>query len=176
MFPCSYVISINLGNNITSIGDGAFYDCIKLTNINIPNSVTSIGTRAFNNCSDLSHVCYLGSSDPGKSSTSVFDGCNKLDNVIVIKDYTDISFCGMPISKRETYVEIKLDDGVKVNEIDVNEFVQIMCETSGNSKDNISVEVKTDDNNNVICILVYVNDEQTANKCIKQWFYYICIL
>ena len=34
-------------NSVTSIGDGAFYDCSSLTSITIPNSVTSIGEEAF---------------------------------------------------------------------------------------------------------------------------------
>ena len=32
---------------VTSIGDGAFFDCTGLTSVTIPNSVTSIGGSAF---------------------------------------------------------------------------------------------------------------------------------
>jgi len=42
-----------IGNSVTSIGQGAFYECKSLTSITIPNSVTSIGGSAFGGCSNL---------------------------------------------------------------------------------------------------------------------------
>ena len=41
---------------VTSIGDGAFYDCSGLTGVAIPSSVTSIGDSAFYDCSGLKSV------------------------------------------------------------------------------------------------------------------------
>ena len=42
---------LNIPNNVTSIGDYAFYNCYGFTsNLSIPNSVTSIGNYAFYNC------------------------------------------------------------------------------------------------------------------------------
>ena len=41
-------------NSVTTIGDGAFYECSGLTgSLTIPNSVTTIGYSAFCNCSGL---------------------------------------------------------------------------------------------------------------------------
>ena len=45
-----------IGNNITRIGNYAFYRCYSLTSVTIPNSVTSIGEYAFQNCRDLTSV------------------------------------------------------------------------------------------------------------------------
>ena len=43
-------------NDVTSIGNYAFYQCNGLTSITIPNSVTSIGDYAFSWCSGLTSV------------------------------------------------------------------------------------------------------------------------
>ena len=48
--------SVTIPNNVTSIGDYAFYSCRMLTSIAIPNSVTSIGNNAFDGCYKLIEV------------------------------------------------------------------------------------------------------------------------
>ena len=50
---CKELISITISNGVKSIGAGAFSECTKLENIYIPNSVTSIGNGAFSGCSHL---------------------------------------------------------------------------------------------------------------------------
>ena len=42
--------------DVTSIGDYAFYKCSGLTSVNIPSSVESIGSSAFSGCSGLTSV------------------------------------------------------------------------------------------------------------------------
>lgn len=49
-YNCKNLISINIPNNVTSIGGDAFPVCSNLTSINIPNSVVSIGIYAFQDC------------------------------------------------------------------------------------------------------------------------------
>lgn len=41
---------------VTTIGEGAFYNCRGLTSIHIPDGVTSIGNAAFSNCSIITSV------------------------------------------------------------------------------------------------------------------------
>ena len=48
-----------IGENVTSIGSYAFYDCSDLTSVTIPNSVTSIGFASFEGCSGLTSVNIL---------------------------------------------------------------------------------------------------------------------
>lgn len=47
---------VKLGDNITSIGSGAFYGCSDLTSIDIPLSVKIIDTLAISNCSRLTKI------------------------------------------------------------------------------------------------------------------------
>ena len=75
-------------NNVTSIGDWAFYGCDGLTSIEIPNSVTSIGDNAFSGCSGLTSVVIPG------SVTSIgnyaFFGCSGLTSVTIGNSVTSI--------------------------------------------------------------------------------------
>ncbi len=48
-------------DSVTSIGSGAFRECITLTSITIPDSVTSVENYAFEFCSSLTDVWYAGS-------------------------------------------------------------------------------------------------------------------
>ena len=47
---------VEIGTNVTSIGDQAFYYCSSLTNVTISDSVTSIGSMTFRDCSSLTSV------------------------------------------------------------------------------------------------------------------------
>lgn len=48
--------SIQLGNNVTEIGDGAFYGCNNLTEISLPKRIKKIGDNAFYNCSQVTYL------------------------------------------------------------------------------------------------------------------------
>ncbi|GHU47528.1 hypothetical protein FACS1894120_5610 [Clostridia bacterium] len=48
--------SITIPYGVTSIGDGAFYDCSNLKSVTIPDSVTSIGEGAFGYCENLTGI------------------------------------------------------------------------------------------------------------------------
>ena len=50
------LVSVEIGNCVTSIGDFAFIACESLTSINIPSSVTSIGESTFNGCHSLTSI------------------------------------------------------------------------------------------------------------------------
>ena len=52
----SQVTEYIIGDDVHSIGDGAFYGCTGLTSITIPNSVTDIGNDAFYGCTGLTSV------------------------------------------------------------------------------------------------------------------------
>lgn len=50
------VTKIVIPSSVTSIGDGAFYNCYTLTRINIPSNVTSIGIGVFGGCCALKDI------------------------------------------------------------------------------------------------------------------------
>ena len=55
-FNCACLTSVVIPNSVTSIGEEAFYGCDGLTSVVIPNTVTSIGEGAFEECSHLGRV------------------------------------------------------------------------------------------------------------------------
>ena len=55
-YSCSSPTSVTIPESVTNIGMYAFYNCSSLTSVTIPNSVTSIGDYAFFNCSSLTYI------------------------------------------------------------------------------------------------------------------------
>jgi hypothetical protein len=54
-FNCA-LLSVTIGSGVTTIGNDAFSYCTVLTSVTIPNSVTAIGNDAFSNCYVLTSV------------------------------------------------------------------------------------------------------------------------
>ena len=85
---CRSLVSIDIPNSVTSIGDGAFYGCTGLTSIDIHNSVTSIGRFAFAGCTGLNSI------DIPNSVTSIGDGafygCTGLTSIDIPNSVTSI--------------------------------------------------------------------------------------
>ena len=77
-------------NDVTSIGENAFRNCIGLTEITIPNSVTSIGDEAFYFCDGLKSLTI------GNSVTSIGDGafcnCSELIDVYCYAESVPTAF------------------------------------------------------------------------------------
>ena len=100
-YGCKGLTSVSIPNSVTEIGSSAFCGCSGLTGeLKIPGSVTSIGSSAFYGCSGLISVIYDGTSDPGASSSSVFYGCNKLNEIKVPINYNGTTFCGKTVIKQ----------------------------------------------------------------------------
>ena len=67
--------------NITSIGDGAFYGCTEMTEVNIPENVTFIGTSAFEGCSNITDFSFDDGSAMNTLPNRMFSGMTNLKNV-----------------------------------------------------------------------------------------------
>jgi hypothetical protein len=89
-FKCSKLTSISIPNKVTSIGMEAFYGCDGLTKITIPNSVKSIGDHAFGACSHLTSVTL-----PNKIShigNNLFSNCYDMTSITIPKSVTSIGY------------------------------------------------------------------------------------
>ena len=85
---CTNLKGVTIPTSVTNIDGSAFYNCSGLTSITIPNSVTSIGINAFTDCSSLTSVT-IGS---GVTSIGwgVFGNCSKLTSVTIPDSVTSI--------------------------------------------------------------------------------------
>ena len=86
-YGCSGLTSIKIPDGVTSIGNAAFCGCSGLTSIEIPRSVTSIGNLAFSDCS-------VTSIEIPENVTSienqVFYSCNELTSIKIPETVTSI--------------------------------------------------------------------------------------
>ena len=71
---CSSLSSCTIGSSVTSIDSSAF-ESSSLSSIDIPNSVTSIGTRAFRNCISLTSIT-VNATVPPTLGNNAFDYTN----------------------------------------------------------------------------------------------------
>ncbi len=61
--------SYQIPDSVTSIGEGAFYNCTSLTNITIPGSVTFIEQDTFYGCENLTDIYYSGTQNQWENIT-----------------------------------------------------------------------------------------------------------
>ena len=97
-YGCSGLTSVTIGNSVTSIGGSAFQHCSGLTSVTIGNSVKSIGQDAFRECSGLTSVTIPNSVT--SIGGSAFHSCSGLTSVTIPNSVTSIessafSSCGL---------------------------------------------------------------------------------
>ena len=87
-YDCYSLISIEIPGSITSIGKSAFYYCEGLTSIEIPDNVTNIGDETFAFCKSLTSVTIPNSVTAIGQST--FYGCSSLTSITIPNSVTTI--------------------------------------------------------------------------------------
>ena len=85
---CSALTEATISSSVTSLGYNVFEYCTSLTNVNIPNNVTAIMAGTFKTCSNLSNITIPN------SVTSIGGGafayCTSLTNVVMGNSITYI--------------------------------------------------------------------------------------
>ena len=87
-YGCLKLTSVTIGNSVTSIGRYAFCNCSKLTSVTIPNSVTSIGYQAFDSCFGLTSITIPNSVT--SIGSYAFEYCSGLTSVTIPNSVTSI--------------------------------------------------------------------------------------
>ena len=88
--PFDNIRSLNIGNNVLTIPDGAFYGCEGLTGtLVIPNSVTTIGSDAFCGCKGLTGTLVIPNSVITIGSYA-FSGCTRVCSITIPNSVAEI--------------------------------------------------------------------------------------
>lgn len=80
-FDCTMLKSIDIPDSVLEIEDGAFCGCDSLFNIKLPNSLMSIGEHAFSGCESIKAI-YIPESVV-KIGNTAFEDCNSLKRIYV---------------------------------------------------------------------------------------------
>ena len=189
---CGKIASVTFGKNskLTSIGEGAFYecrslssltlpeglkaigayalcDCGKLTSVTIPSTVTSIGETVFYGCSGISDV-YM-SSDPSELTWTVNNATeggnfkpNKATKCHVPKQYYS-AYKAKFAKGADTDVNVTfVSDDCKVIVAKTTNGTVIANKSSGQSGETITLTV----NPNTGCILKSLTVKDSAGKTV----------
>ena len=96
---CSNITALNLSNEITTIGNYAFYGCSNISSVTIHEGVTSIGYFAFYGCSKLETVNFnaISCSSVGSNNYNFFYNCTSIKTLNIganVKTIPDYAFNG----------------------------------------------------------------------------------
>lgn len=101
--------SIQIPENVSVIGSGAFYQCKKLETINIPSKVKKLNKEMFYNCHSLRNITLPP--DLEVLGEAAFEGCHNLQDITLpssLKTLKSRTFYGCKALKR-----ISIPDNIK---------------------------------------------------------------
>lgn len=80
-FTNGYVLSVTIGDNVTTIGKKAFYYCHALKSVTLGKGVTTIGELAFSECANLRTITIPG--NVSNVGPKAFEHCLLLASVVI---------------------------------------------------------------------------------------------
>ena len=91
---CTSLKTISTGENLQTIGAGAFISCYNAVSLSIGNSVTKIGNNAFKNCSGIESVSF--GDNINNIGNDAFYHCSALNRVDIanLSGWCSINFSG----------------------------------------------------------------------------------
>ena len=78
-----------MSNNVTNIGNYAFYGCLNLYSIRMPQRLRFIGIHTFAGCQNLQEIGF--SNDITEIYKTAFKGCTSLKKVMFPKEKEDLA-------------------------------------------------------------------------------------
>lgn len=126
-------VDFSQAQEITTIGDYAFYKCSALPSITIPENVTSIGTQAFGYCSSFTtftipdNVVTLG--------YSLFDDCINLKTIYIGKSCTTFYYYYNCSSLEEYIVDPENTTFASLDGVLFSKDMKTLCKYPSGKKD-----------------------------------------
>lgn len=89
-YNCTNLKDIVIPSNVNEIGEYAFYNCDCITKITIPKTVKKIGTYAFYSCDSLNELIFEGNSTIEQIGMNAFSDCSCLEAVDIPEGITNL--------------------------------------------------------------------------------------
>ena len=128
-FADSSVEYVEFFGSITTIGEGAFRNCVNMKELTLPASVTSIGAGAFEGCVNLEKVTIL--CDAALVGDGAFAGCSNLTEVYIEKGdipadcFADSGLTMVTIGEGVTAVGDRAFANTKLTEVNLTNLTRI---------------------------------------------------
>lgn len=101
---CQRIVTLGLGENMTTIGAEAFYGCTNVTKLTFPNTLKTIGSSTFQNCTSVTEISVgTGLESVG---TSAFQGCTSFTAVILPDTFTTMGESAFEDCKKLTIAKL----------------------------------------------------------------------
>lgn len=107
-FTCEQLVSVEIPNNVTTIGESAFRLCTSLNKITIPGNVITIDTHAFSSCVRVTDITI--SEGVKTIGNYAFGYCSNLKNITIPSSVTKLGKEAFIESTGEAIINCNIPD------------------------------------------------------------------